>query len=202
MGMKKNDFVEKVEKIKNIFNESPVPVISLIAILITAIFFISLAMGLIPDMDMKDRKHSFVKVKDGNVMWLGMEIVPVTRSIRKEFQIPRNIGGMFVVNEGVGLSQIIGIRTGDTIHSINRRHFDTYRSFKRVADSTPYYDGVLIEVFRDGKNYYMTFPFQYPNGPLMGPNKGHWQLGSPLIDQALPYGSILEDQQENNIFRK
>ena len=41
-------------------------------------------------------------------------------------------------------------------------------------------DGILLEIYRDGKKQYLTIPFEYQYGPLMGPYKGSWQMGSPV----------------------
>ncbi|MBF0569184.1 MAG: hypothetical protein HQL18_00185 [Candidatus Omnitrophica bacterium] len=128
--------------------------------------------------------------KGDSALWLGMEVAPVTRTIRKDFKIPGNIKGMFVINEGKELAGQYGVKTADVIVSISRRAVPTSREFIKVVNGVPYREGILLEIFRDGKSFYLTIPFSYQYGPLMGPNKGSWQLGSPLVGQGMQYGPV------------
>ncbi len=123
-----------------------------------------------------------------SAVWLGMKVAPISRDIRTEFKLPAKVKGMFVADAGLGEALKRGVTTGDVICTINGKKFKDIKSFVEVASATRYYDGILLDVFRNGKNVYISIPFLYDYGPVWGPNQGRWQLGSPLIKQLLPYG--------------
>jgi hypothetical protein len=123
-----------------------------------------------------------------NALWLGMKVAPITRDIRTEFKIPAKVKGMFVSDAGLGEALKRGVKTCDIIVSVNGQKFKTLAEFVDVAKQTRYYDGILLDIYRDGKNVYVSVPFPYEYGPLMGPYRGRWQLGAPLVQQLLPYG--------------
>lgn len=133
-------------------------------------------------------KKSPVQEQANSVLWLGMKVAPISRDIRSEFKIPAKVKGMFVSDAGLGEALKRGVTTGDVICTINGKKFKDMKSFVEVAEQSRYYDGILLDVFRNGKNVYISVPFLYAYGPVMGPNQGRWQLGSPLIKQILPYG--------------
>ncbi|MBF0511563.1 MAG: hypothetical protein HQL13_04450 [Candidatus Omnitrophica bacterium] len=128
--------------------------------------------------------------KGDSALWIGMEVAPVSRTIRKDFKIPNNIKGIFVVNEGKELAQKYGVKTADVILSVSRKQVRTAREFVNVVNNVQYREGILLEIYRDGSIFYLTIPFEYQYGPLMGPNKGSWQMGSPIAGQAGQYGPI------------
>ena len=128
--------------------------------------------------------------KGDTMAWIGMEVIPVSRNIRKDFKIPRRVKGMFVLNEGLDIAKKYGVRPGDVILSVGRKPVFDINTFVNVANNVKYMDGILLEVYRDGQTSYITIPFEYQYGPLMGPNKGSWQLGSPVVGPAFPYGPI------------
>ncbi|MBF0330850.1 MAG: hypothetical protein HQL17_02855 [Candidatus Omnitrophica bacterium] len=129
--------------------------------------------------------------KGDSMMWIGMEVAQLSNVIRTEFKIPGNIKGMFVIDEGKSLAMTYGIKTGDVITSVSRRRVATPKEFINAANAAHFREGILLDVYRDGKNFYVTIPFAYQYGPLMGANKGSWQLGAPLVGQALPYGPLV-----------
>ena len=122
--------------------------------------------------------------------WIGMEVIPVSRSIRKDFKIPRRVKGMFVLNEGLDIAKKYGVKAGDVILSIGRKPVFDINSFVNVANNVKYMDGILLEIYRNGQKTYLTIPFEYQYGPLMGPNKGTWQMGSPVVGPAFSYGPV------------
>lgn len=131
-------------------------------------------------------------VKKGDTfIWIGMEVGELSKLIRKEFNIPGKIKGVFVVDEGTQLAQQHGIKAGDVIISISRKAVPTPNDFIKAANGVQYREGILLDVYRDGKSFYVTIPFAYQYGPLMGPNKKSWQLGSPVFGQAFPYGPVV-----------
>lgn len=187
-------FTEKVKDIRVLAGDRYVDVIIAAIGIPAVILLIIMTLEFLPDLNIRDLNEGSVTERNGNVVWAGMEFTPVTSVLKSEFNMPRKTKGMFVVNEGLGAARGMGIRAGDVLHSINRRHFNDIRSFVKIANSTPLYDGILLEVFRDGESFYTTFPDQFKYGPLMGPNKGHWQLGLPLYQKEFPYGVMTETQ--------
>lgn len=131
---------------------------------------------------------------DGNLIWLGMEVGDITRDIRTEFKIPKKVKGVFVINEGLQEAKKFGVLAGDIITSVNRKDVPNKKTFVKAAMDVKYYDGIMMEIYRDNKDLIITIPFEYQYGPLLGPNKGHWQLGSPSVGKALPYGRLLNRQ--------
>lgn len=129
--------------------------------------------------------------KGDSLLWLGMELTELTGALRKEFNIESNIRGIFVVNEGKDLAMTYGMKTGDVIVSVSRQAVPNAREFINKANNVHFRAGILLEVYRFGQKLYVSIPFAYQYGPLAGPNKGGWQLGSPLVDQALPYGPLV-----------
>lgn len=125
-----------------------------------------------------------------SLSWLGMRVAPLSRSIRKEFQIPRKIKGMFVLDEGKDLAKSYGVKTGDVIVAIGRRPVPNARAFVNAANNVQYTEGIFLDIFRDGKSMYITVPFKYQYGPLAGPHQGTWQLGAPFLGKPFPYGPV------------
>ena len=128
--------------------------------------------------------------KGDPMTWIGMKVMPVDRSIRKDFKIPRRIKGIFVLDEGLDIAKKYGVKAGDVILSIGRKPVYDINTFVGVADNVKFMDGILLEIYRDGQPTYITIPFEYQYGPLMGPNQGTWQMGSPVVGPAFPYGPI------------
>lgn len=84
------------------------------------------------------------------------------------------------------------------IVSISRKPVPNAAAFIKVANKVQYYEGILLDIYRDKNTLYVTIPFQYQYGPLYGPNKGSWQLGSPILGQALPYGPVANVNNNQN----
>ncbi|HBR14169.1 MAG TPA: hypothetical protein DD723_01310 [Candidatus Omnitrophica bacterium] len=140
----------------------------------------------------KEVTKGMVIEKGDSLMWVGMELAPLSRSIRKEFNIQAKIKGMFVIDEGKQLAQKYGVKTGDVIVAIGRKPVATARAFVKVANSVQYTEGILLDINRDGKTLYIAIPFEYQYGPLLGPNKGSWQLGSPFSGKVFQYGPVFK----------
>jgi len=174
-----------IEDLKKRITERSMYAVIIGAVLVLVIYFALDAMEVLPEFRFSKGR---VIEQGENVSWIGMTLSPITRDIRKEFNLPRKVNGVFVANEGLGAAKQRGVKTGDVICTVNGRKFKNLRSFIQVADQTRYYDGILLDVYRSGKNVFISIPFLYEYGPLFGPNKGHWQLGAPLIQQLLPYG--------------
>ncbi len=156
------------------------------ALLILLIYVTLDAFEVVPEF--REFRRTRVTEQPENLTWVGMKLTPLSRGIRTEFNIPSKVKGMFVVNEGLGDAKRRGVMTADVIVSINGQKFKDMPSFIAVANQSRYFDGILLDIFRNGKNVFVSIPFTYEFGPLMGPAQGRWQLGSPLIQQLLPYG--------------
>ncbi|MBF0477887.1 MAG: hypothetical protein HQL26_00225 [Candidatus Omnitrophica bacterium] len=149
------------------------------------------AIEFLPEPQRAPVHRAMVIDKGDSLIWVDMEVTAVSRSIRKSFKIPSNIKGMFVIDEGKQSAQQYGVKTGDVIVSIGRRPVPTASAFVKIANNVKYSDGILLDIYRDGNQLYITIPFAYQYGPVMGPNKGSWQLGSPAVGQAIQYGPIV-----------
>lgn len=150
------------------------------------------AVEILPEFHGAGWPKSTVIEQGDTLSWLGMRVAPISRSIRKEFKIPRKVRGMFVLDEGKDLAQAYGVKTGDVIVSIGRKPVPNASAFVKVANNTYYYQGIFLDIYRDGKSMYITVPFQYQYGPMAGPNKGSWQLGAPLLGKPFSYGPIFK----------
>ena len=141
--------------------------------------------------EMKATKPQVFKKTD-TLVWLGMEIAPLSPMLRKEFKIPGRIKGMFVVDAGTQEAFRYGVKMGDVIQTLNRHPVRNNREFVDAAQNTRFTNGILLDIFRNNDNLYVTVPFEYQYGPLFGPNKGSWQLGSPVLGQAFQYGPVVK----------
>lgn len=185
-----------VKNVKEIALEKPFCFSLTVFTFLFLIFYTLSALEMLPEhetMKWREGKENVID-KGDHLIWIGMEIAPISQDIRKEFDIPRKVKGVFVLDEGIGMAKKQGVKTGDIIRSINRRRVSGQKSFVQVARDTKYYDGILIDIYRDDKSLYVTIPFPYAHGPLLGPNKGHWQLGSPIENKLLPYGELIQGQ--------
>lgn len=185
----------RASNIKDIALEKPFCFSLTVFTFFLVIFYALSALEILPEhgpVEWPEAKEKTTIGRGDNLIWLGMEVAPLSRSIRKEFNIPGKVKGVFVLDEGKGEAKKQGVRTGDVICSINRKKISGQRSLAKVAGETKYYDGILIDIYREKKNIFVTIPFPYTYGPLLGPNKGHWQLGSPVEQQLLPYGEMMQ----------
>ena len=180
------------DEIKKTALENPVKA-GLIAVgAVIVIFVVLAALGIGQEIERPEKAAALGA--DGNLLWLGMEVVDITPAERKEFKIPKNVRGVFVINEGAEEAKKFGILAGDIICSVNRKDVFSKKAFVSAAKKVQYYDGIMLDIFRDNKYLVVTIPFEYQYGPLFGPNKSHWQLGSPSAGKALPYGRFLNRQ--------
>lgn len=141
--------------------------------------------------EMKAAKPQVFKKTD-TLVWLGMEIAPLSPMLRKEFKIPGKVKGMFVVDQGTQEAFKYGVKTGDVLVSLNRHPVRNNREFLDAAKNTRFTSGILLDIFRNNDSLYVTVPFAYQYGPLFGPSKGSWQLGSPVLGQAFQYGPVVK----------
>ncbi|MBF0531962.1 MAG: hypothetical protein HQL23_02575 [Candidatus Omnitrophica bacterium] len=198
MKTKKTTNAWKV-RIQNFVGREPVLAAGIVIFALITFFWVLSSLELIPERAQRVTAPNGTVFEPGDsVQWIGMDVIPLTRTIRKEFKIPGKIKGMFVQNEGKDLAQRYGVKTGDILVSIGRKSVATQKTFVNVANNVKYSDGILLEIFRDGKIFYLTIPFEYQYGPLLGPNKGSWQLGSPVFGQAFPYGPVFPGNNPGN----
>ena len=195
--MNARTYREIEKKVLGFAQEKPVSFIFIIIVVIVVSAWILTSLQMLPEA-IGLRKPRGVVVETGDSYdWVGMQVVPLNRSIRKEFKISSKVKGMFVLDEGKGAAKQYGVKTGDVIVAISRKQVSSARAFIDAANSTQYYEGILLDIYRDKKNIYLTVPFAYQYGPLYGPNRRSWQLGAPLMGQALPYGPIIDSTKNN-----
>ena len=168
----------------------PVLLIGIILFIVIGICWLLSSLELWPEAVETKATGALMFDKGDSMSWIGMEVIPVSRAIRKDFKVPRRIKGMFVLNEGLDIAHKYGVKTGDVILSIGRKPVFDINTFVNVADQVKFMDGILLEIYRNGQSSYVTIPFEYQYGPLMGPNKGSWQMGSPVWGPAFPYGPV------------
>lgn len=198
--MKENNSKNFKSRFRDFAREKPLSFTILFFASAAVLFWVISSLELMPEFTRLPRLNlakSTVIEQGDSYNWVGMQVVPLSRSIRREFKIPRRIKGMFVLNEGVGPACKYGVKTGDVIISISRRPVPDAKSFVNAADTVRYQEGILLDIYRDGKYSYLTVPFEYQYGPLWGPYKGGWQLGSPVLGQALPYGPLVDSNVNN-----
>ena len=196
---KKQDLKKDVKlQVKDFASKKPALFIVIIIIVVIVLFRMLSSLEILPERPMLSFGKSVVIEKGDSFNWIGMQVIGVSRSIKKEFNIPSRIKGMFVLDEGIGSAKKYGVKTGDVIISIGRRPVPNARVFVKIADSVQYYEGILLDIYRDGDTLYITVPFEYQYGPIAGPNKKSWQLGAPLLGQRAPYGPIVNNNNNQN----
>ena len=178
------------ERLGNFARKDPVLLVGIILFLVIGFCWLMNSFELWPEKTEPTLTGAAAFDKGDSMMWIGMEVTPVSRSIRKDFKIPRRIKGMFVLNEGLYVAKKYGVKTGDIILSIGRKRVFDINSFVNTANNARYMDGILLEIYRDRKTTYLTIPFEYQYGPLAGPYKGSWQMGTPVYGPVIPYGPL------------
>jgi serine protease Do len=103
--------------------------------------------------------------------WLGMEVEPLTPSLRQALRLPSEQPGVFV-SDVVGLARDSGVKEGDVIVRVNERTIEGMTSFveaKRLSDAVT---GVTLTVNRQGS--LVTVPVAL--GPTLYPGQTAAQL--------------------------
>ncbi|MBF0217230.1 MAG: hypothetical protein HQL30_09595, partial [Candidatus Omnitrophica bacterium] len=101
--------------------EKPWHFAGVVLVVILVVYALLSAMELLPEREPAEKRAAAggqVFEKGDSLDWIGMKVIPVTRSIRNEFKISGKTKGMFVVNERLGLAAKYGVKTGDVIQSI------------------------------------------------------------------------------------
>jgi S1-C subfamily serine protease len=196
--MKKQTTLEEVNaQVKDFARKKPLSFIIVIIAVIVVLFGLLSSLEILPEFSRPRSGRGMVIEKGDSLDWIGMQVAPVSRNIRKEFNIPGRVKGMFVLDEGAGEAKKYGVKTGDVIVSIGRRPVPNARAFVNVANTVQYSDGILLDIYRGKDTLYITVPFEYQYGPLWGPHKGSWQLGAPLLGQKFPYGPLINNNNNN-----
>ncbi|MBF0253575.1 MAG: PDZ domain-containing protein [Candidatus Omnitrophica bacterium] len=167
------------------------PVFAVVSLLVVfAVIFLMLdRFEMWPEGNREPARRETEVIRSGqNLIWLGMEVTPLSRSVRKEFGIPSSVKGMFVSDNGRGRAAAYGVEAFDVIVSVNGKASPGSRKFASAAGNAKFYDGILLDVYRNKKRHFVSIPYDYKYGPVIGPNQGHWQLGAPLWGQIFPYG--------------
>ncbi|MBF0618643.1 MAG: PDZ domain-containing protein [Candidatus Omnitrophica bacterium] len=187
-----SDLEKRLEAVKKFAAQKPVIFFGAVLLAVIVLLQLLSSFGFFGEVREPKVNPAVALEKADSLMWLGMEVAPVNAVVRKEFKLPGKIKGMFVIDEGKELAFKYGIKTADVIVSISRQAVADSKSFLNAANGVQYRDGILLDVYRNGKNSYVTIPFDYQYGPLMGPYKGSWQLGSPLLGKPFGYGQVMQ----------
>lgn len=124
-------------------------------------------------------------------IWLGMEISPMARDAVRQFGIKPGLRGVVITDMNEGQGGTYGMNVGDAIVGINGAKITDFDSFLWLARQSKFSDGILLDVITNGRRRYVSVPFIYAGGPLLGPNTHHWQLGAPLKTPAFGYGKLV-----------
>ncbi len=124
-------------------------------------------------------------------IWLGMEVSPIAGEIIKQFGIKPGLRGVVITDMNEGQGGTYGMNVGDVIVGINGTKITDFDSFLWLARQSKFSDGILLDVITNGRRRYVSVPFIYAGGPLLGPNTHHWQLGAPLNAPAFGYGKLV-----------
>jgi serine protease Do len=103
--------------------------------------------------------------------WLGMEVEPLTPSLREALRLPADQPGVFV-SDVVGLAKESGIREGDVIVRVNARPIDGMASFVQARNSSDSTVGVSLTVNRQGSLFVVPVEL----GPTLYPGHNAAQL--------------------------
>ncbi len=181
--------------------KEPILLLGILLFIFLTVFWLLSSFELLPEAAEKNGAvNGAAAIEPGDSMnWIGMKVIPVSRGLRKDFKLSRKVKGIFVLDEGLLMAKKYGVKTGDVIVSIGRQRTVTSQDFVIAADKAQYAQGILLEIYRDKKTFYLTIPYEYQYGPLAGPNKGTWQLGAPVIGPAFPYGPVFNgnNNQQN-----
>ncbi len=124
-------------------------------------------------------------------MWLGMEVSPLSRANATEFGINPKLKGVVITDSDNGQGANAGMNVGDVIVGINGTKITDFESFLWLAKQSKFSDGIFLDVITNGKRRYVSVPFHFNGGPLMGPKANHWQLGAPANNPAFGYGKLV-----------
>ncbi len=124
-------------------------------------------------------------------IWLNMQVSPITKDAAREFGINPGIRGVVVTDLNEGQGAYAGMNVGDVIVAINGKRITDFENFLWLAKQSQFSDGMLLDVITNGKRRFVSMPFMFKGGPLIGPNRDHWQLGGPLNAPAFNYGRLV-----------
>jgi len=82
--------------------------------------------------------------------WLGMELIPITPELAREYNLPRGATGL-LVDEVTLESAESGLLAGDILRSINNIRFTTLRDFELVTRRVESLHAVELGVLRNGR---------------------------------------------------
>lgn len=127
-------------------------------------------------------------------MWLGMEVSPLSRANAVEFGIKPNLRGVVITDLTEGQGANIGMNVGDVIVGVNGTKITDFESFLWLARQSKFSDGILLDVMTNGRRRFVSVPFTFNGGPLIGPKANHWQLGGPVNNPVFGYGRLVAFQ--------
>lgn len=197
---KKFPIREKIDRDDTYWWLGPLGVIFVVLLIIFAIMKSAAPISLDDLGDRAKRKARNIINGKSMAIWLGMQVSPITRDAATEFGINPRQRGVVITDLNHGKGANAGMNVGDIIVAINDKRITDFESFLWLAKQAQFSDGILLDVITNGKRRYVSMPFFFKGGPLIGPNANHWQLGGPVNPPAFTYGKLMAFQGNvNNI---
>ncbi len=182
---------EKVERDDTYWWLGPLGVIFVVLLIM---FAIAKNSGPIRLDDLGDRakaKARRIMTGKARAIWLGMQVSPITRDAATEFGVNPRQKGVIITDLNQGQGANAGLNLGDVIVAVNGKKITDFESFLWLAKQSKFSDGILLDILTNGRRRYVSMPFIFKGGPLIGPNANHWQIGGPINAPAFSYGKLI-----------
>ncbi|MFH1379547.1 MAG: Do family serine endopeptidase [bacterium] len=90
--------------------------------------------------------------------WLGMTAADMDANLKKRYGIEADLTGVVItkIERGSAASEA-GLIEGDLISSINLQKIDSIKDFKKITKKLNASDGVVLDLVRRGKRFYLSF---------------------------------------------
>ncbi len=189
---------EKVERDDTYWWLGPLGVIFVVLLII---FAIAKNSGPIRLDDLADRAKAKARraiTGKARAIWLGMQVSPITRDTATEFGINLRQKGVIITDLNQGQGANAGLNLGDVIVAVNGKKITDFESFLWLAKQSKFSDGILLDVITNGRRRFVSMPFIFKGGPLIGPNANHWQVGGPINPPAFSYGKLIASPGAGN----
>jgi S1-C subfamily serine protease len=101
--------------------------------------------------------------------WLGLDIIPMTKTEAKELGLPPNTAAMVVDGVAPGIGVDAGFQPGDAIVAVNGKSTGTIAAFQEATEGAV---GAVVDVIRFGRHIYISVPppdVTKPNGKQNAP---------------------------------
>ncbi|MFT5206869.1 MAG: hypothetical protein ACI9CF_000610 [Candidatus Omnitrophota bacterium] len=178
--------MEWIETIKKLCKTYPIYAALVVLIVVALTYFLAVTQSMRPAVrGLRTMRQSRQAVPVMNVVpasqrlpnskalrWLGIDLLPLSRTLRKEFGIPREVQGVFVygLDKQYGLAALQSVQMFDVIRAVNHMPVSNGKTFEAATSQIPYQDGILLDVYRNGRGIYVSVPFSYDYGALNSGN--------------------------------